>query len=262
MRETEMQLLCIGRPEADWQNIRDWLKELEGDNWVDRVSSEHSDAELLVEAAGRRCYKSFDVGLNPNITRIRTDTASYLQDGILKVGHGSVLEHAQFVFAVEGCSRVLTHELVRHRAGTAISQESMRFVRLDDLPFWWPEWAKEDPWLYARGCDLLQQMEYFQLDMAEHFKLDDDGVPFSEKKVKTSFMRRFAPDGVATGMVWSGNVRAVRHVIEQRIDPHAEEEIQIFARLLLKVMQDECPALFADYTESENGVFSTEWRKV
>src|SRR5260370_17723749 len=38
-----------------------------------------------------------------------------------------------------------THELIRHRPGTAISQESLRFVRLDELPFWFPGWAQEDP---------------------------------------------------------------------------------------------------------------------
>ena len=42
-------------------------------------------------------------------------------------------------------SRVATHELVRHRAGVAVSQESLRFVRLDDLPFWFPEWARRTP---------------------------------------------------------------------------------------------------------------------
>ena len=63
--------------------------------------------------------------------------------------------------------------------------------------------------------------------MADHFKLDDEGVSFHEKKHKTSFMRRLAPDGVATCLVWTANIRVLRHTIEMRTDPGAEEEIRL-----------------------------------
>ena len=46
-----------------------------------------------------------------------------------------------FSFVLHNVSRVVTHELVRHRPGTAVSQESLRFVRLTDIPFWFPDWA-------------------------------------------------------------------------------------------------------------------------
>ena len=111
--------------------------------------------------------------------------------------------------------------------GTAVSQESLRFVRLDEIPFWFPDWAREDPELMKRATALLGQMEEFQRWMAEHFGLDEEGVPFHEKKEKTSFMRRFAPDGVATGIVWTANIRTLRHTIEARTDPGAEEEIRL-----------------------------------
>ena len=70
-----------------------------------------------------------------------------------------------------------------------------------------------------RATAVLEQMEEFQRWMAGHFGLDEDGVPMHEKKHKTSFMRRFAPDGVATGVVWTANVRTLRHTIEARTDP-------------------------------------------
>ena len=84
-----------------------------------------------MEFGGRLCYRSWEPGLNPNVTKVRTDQDEYLRN-ILKQKHGSVLEHISYSFVFHNVSRVLTHELVRHRAGTAISQESMRFVRLDD----------------------------------------------------------------------------------------------------------------------------------
>jgi len=155
-----------------------------------------------------------------------------------------------------------THELIRHRPGTAISQESLRFVRLDDLPFWFPEWAKEDPELMKRATGLLTQMEEFQQWMAGHFELDAEGKKFAEKKHRTSFMRRFAPEGVATGMVWTANVRTLRHTIETRTAPGAEEEIRLLFGRIGEVMRAEAPDLFGDFSVSEDGAWVPQWRKV
>jgi hypothetical protein len=154
-----------------------------------------------------------------------------------------------------------THELVRHRPGTAVSQESLRFVRLDEIPFWFPEWSREDAELMKRATALLDQMEEFQRWMAQHFGLDEEGVPFHEKKNKTSFMRRFAPDGVATGIVWTANIRTLRHTIEARTDPGAEEEIRLVFGKIGAIMRAEAPALFADY-EVQDGAWVPKWRKV
>jgi len=154
-----------------------------------------------------------------------------------------------------------THELVRHRPGTAVSQESLRFVRLDDIPFWFPDWAREDPELMKRATALLDQMEEMQRWMAEHFGLDDAGVPFHEKKHKTSFMRRLAPDGVATGIVWTANIRTLRHTIEARTDPGAEEEIRLVFGRIAELMRAEAPLLFGDY-EVRDGAWVPRYRKV
>jgi thymidylate synthase (FAD) len=75
------------------------------------------------------CYRSWEPGLNPNVSRVRTDSAQYLGN-VVRSQHGSVLEHANFTFVLHNVSRVLTHELIRHRAGSAFSQESLRYVRL------------------------------------------------------------------------------------------------------------------------------------
>src|SRR5215204_1485832 len=79
-----------------------------------------TDGERLAEFAGRLCYMS---QRNP----ANRTTRDYLEN-IKKQGHGSVLEHANYSILVEGVSRSLTHELVRHRAGFAYSQLSQRYV--------------------------------------------------------------------------------------------------------------------------------------
>jgi thymidylate synthase (FAD) len=69
---------------------------------------------------------------------VRTDQHEYLGN-LLASLHGSVLEHASDTFAFHNVSRVFTHELVRHRAGSAFSQESLRYVRLAEIGFRVPE---------------------------------------------------------------------------------------------------------------------------
>lgn len=255
------EVSLISKPSLDWDAIQQYLEAVGGLSWFDReVWNESSDAEALVEFAGRGCYRSWEPGLNPNVTRVRTDSEQYLGN-ILSTRHGSVLEHAQFSFVFSGVSRVFTHELVRHRAGTAISQESMRYVRLDDIPFWFPDWAHEDDELMVRSMKLLEVMEEHQKWMAEHFELDNEGVPFSEKKHKTSFMRRFAPDGVGTMLTWSANIRTLRFVIELRTAKSAEEEIRLVFDNVAQIMKKEAPFLFQDFERNEDGEWiSKSWK--
>lgn len=285
------EIFLIQRPSLDWGEIRRYLQAVggEAENWADRVEGIVPDGEALVEFMGRMCYRSWEPGLNPNVTKVRKDSESYLGN-ILSSGHGSVTEHANFSFIFHNVSRVFTHEMVRHRAGVAVSQESMRFVRLDDLPFWFPEWARGDDALMQKALDLLEQMEEFQGWMAEHFGLDatkpcpslDHGtdhspapdcercdgvgeipaVPMSEKKAKTSFMRRFAPDGVSTGIGCTINIRAIRHIIYMRTALGAEEEIRLVFDEVARLALDAFPNLMQDYSPNENAEWVPAWLKV
>jgi thymidylate synthase (FAD) len=262
MRSVEPEVILVARPSIDYEAVAAYLREVGGESWLERLDRDQLDidGQNLIELAGRMCYRSWEPGLNPNITRVRADQEKYLEN-ILASGHGSVLEHASYTFVLHNTSRILTHELVRHRVGSAFSQESLRFVRLDELPFWFPEWAQGDPELMKRATELLSAMESFQGWMAEHFGLDEDGVKFHEKKAKTSFMRRFAPEGVATGIVWTANIRTLRHTIEARTDTGAEEEIRLVFGKIAEIMKAEAPALFGDY-EVRDGQWVPGWRKV
>src|SRR6266536_4917144 len=95
-------------------------------NWI----GESTDGERLAEFAGRLCYMSQH---NP----AKRETREYLEN-IKKQGHGSVLEHACYSLLLEGVSRSLTHELVRHRAGFAYSQLSQRYVDESEAHFVMP----------------------------------------------------------------------------------------------------------------------------
>jgi thymidylate synthase (FAD) len=261
MKTVQPEVFLVARPQIDYAALAAYLAEVGGERWLEKLDrGELDDAQNLAEFAGKICYRAWEPGLNPNIVKVRNEQQAYLEN-ILKQAHGSVLEHASFSFVLHNISRVCSHEIVRHRPGVAVSQESLRFVRLADIPFWFPEWALADAELMKRASALLEQMEEFQRWMAGHFGLDEQGVRFEEKKHKTSFMRRFAPDGVATGLLWTANIRTLRHTIEARTDPGAEEEIRLVFGRIAELMRAEAPALFGDYAV-QDGAWTPRWRKV
>jgi thymidylate synthase (FAD) len=260
MRETDPTVHLIARPSVDLSGMRAYLEEVGGASWLDRrlEASEENAGELLVEFSGRMCYRSWEPGLNPNVTRIRTDQTEYFGN-LLRSLHGSVLEHANYSFAFHNVSRVFTHELVRHRAGSAFSQESLRYVRLTDIGFRVP--PALDP-VREQVVSLVEQLEEFQVTAAEALGLDDDGVPFSVKKEVTSALRRLAPIGLSTDIVWTANVRTLRHVIEMRTAPGAEEELRLVFDRVARIMLAEAPGLFQDFAQAEDGSWNPEHRKV
>ena len=241
----------------DHIGARGWTsKEGNRDGTVGRNGQGNGDLREIIEVMGRGCYKSFGTELNPNVTRVRTSNPEYLRN-IINIGHGSVLEHGWVSFMICDTSRVVTHELVRHRAGTAISQESLRFLRLEDMGLWIPEAYKSDPnsqdifeetWLYL-------EMQYARLiERAEEIEGQSfDSLPFSKKKYYTSAARRVAPIGVATNIGWSCNIRSARHIIEMRTDEHAEEEIRLVFNKIGDILKHKYPVLFEDYELTTNG---------
>lgn len=259
MKEVEPSVSIIARTLADDWAIEEYLESVGAGQYAN--SKTFDEAPDLVEFAGRMCYRSWQPGLNKNVTKVRADQGAYIEN-ILRSGHGSVLEHVSWTFLLADVSRILTHELVRHRPGVAISQESMRYVRLDDIPVWLPEWAHADPYLVEHVQGLLNHMEVFQRLMAEHFDLDQPGQTFEYKKARTSFLRRFAPAGHATSMVWTANARTLRHVIETRTSTGAEEEIRLVFDLIAGLMVRESPLLFGDFSKGEDGSWQPKWSKV
>lgn len=262
MNETEPSVHLIARPAIDVDGMRGYLDSVGGSSWLDRRLAEadgaHNDGELLVEFAGRVCYRSWEPGLNRNVTRIRHDRHEYLGN-LLSSLHGSVLEHASFSFAFRNVSRVFTHELVRHRAGSAFSQESLRYVRLTDIGFRVPP-ALEP--VRDQVISLVETLEQFQLDAAETLGLDEEGVPFAVKKEVTSALRRLAPIGLSTDIVWTANVRTLRHVIEMRTAAGAEEELRLVFDRVATIARDELPGLFQDFSRDDGGAWVPEHRKV
>ena len=262
MHETTPSVFLIARPSIELEGMRGYLEDVGGASWLDRQLEESGGSpnggELLVEFGGRACYRSWEPGLNVNVTRVRTDRRAYFEN-ILRSAHGSVLEHANYSFALRNVSRVFTHELVRHRAGSAFSQESLRYVRLTDIGFRVPEVLEP---VREQALQIVEQLEEFQRDAAQRLGLDEDGVPFHVKKEATSALRRLAPIGLSTDIIWSANLRTLRHVIEMRTADGAEEELRTVFDEIAQTMVREAPNLFQDFERDERGCWRPRYPKV
>jgi thymidylate synthase (FAD) len=269
----EIRVFKIAHTVVDREVVRAWLDDLGANEFEIPPEDAVHDPALLVALAAKQCYMAFQPGLNPNINKVRTDMIEYL-DNVLKQRHGSVIEHATFTFAINGCSRVFTAEMNRHRAGVAISERSMRYIRYtaEDISFWMPQCFREEDGdtseikeKKAQSRNLLEGMFTSQGDAMEKFaeiwqqELAPEST-FKAKKVLTSAFRRCVGMGIATGGVWTLNLRALRHTIALRTDPSAEEEIVEIFKKIGGVMIKQLPEIFGDFKEKDGALVPEYWK--
>lgn len=228
-------------------------------------------AQVLTEFSGRLCYLSFgkEAGIEGGHRSIggRTTNESYLAN-ILSTKHGSVLEHAVWSLLLEGVSRALTHELVRHRAGFGFSQLSQRYVDESEIGFVVPPEIVEgtpafETW--SRACsESLAAYREILTAMAE--QIGDEGSATMRKKRARQAARSVLPNSAETKIVVTGNARAWRHFVEMRGSATADVEIRRLAVAVLRVLHGEAPNIFGDLriAAQEDGteVVVTEFSKV
>jgi thymidylate synthase (FAD) len=270
----KIEVFNIARTQVDRSEVARWMDHIGADEFEVPGPESVTDPALLVALAAKRCYMAFQPSLNANLTRVRKDMVEYI-DNILASGHGSVLEHSVYTFAIEGCSRVFTGEMNRHRAGWAISEGSMRFIRFDkDIPWWMPKSLAFDDSddtdlrlrkIRSQGVFMraFSQMRENYAELLEIWEMDSKHHNFSFKKKVTSCLRRIVGMGCATGGVWTGNIRALRHVLTMRGDDVAEEEIfHVFAEKIGPYMIERESMLFGDFATTESGALKPRYWKV
>jgi len=200
--------------------------------------------EALCSMFAKMCYKSLVLGKNENISKTR-DIKSNLA-GCFDHGHGSVFEHVQLNFIIANCSRVFTHELVRHRVGTAFSQTSGRYVKGSEVDIVWDPIL--DPVL-GRAGKLVKHIEEEYAAMCEELGLNKEGLDFAKKKQMTSALRRFLPNGQSNEIAFSCNLRMIRHLVMLRTSRFAEWEIRLVFEQIYSQVKDHFPMLFYGATE-------------
>lgn len=202
---------------------------------------EYTDGERLAEFAGRLCYMS---QRNP----AQRATRDYIEN-IKKQGHGSVLEHANYSLLIEGVSRSLTHELVRHRAGFAYSQLSQRYVDESAACFVMPpaiigDVGLETAWTEQVDSALTSYIALVEQLMGRYSWVDDK---VHRRKMAREAARGVLPNSTETKIVVTANARAWRTMLELRSSEGAEFEIRRLAVTLIRLLQQEAPAFFSDF---------------
>ncbi len=206
-------------------------------NWL----GESSDGERLAEFAGRLCYMS---QRNP----ANRHTRDYLEN-IKRQGHGSVLEHANYSLLLEGVSRSLTHELVRHRAGFAYSQLSQRYVDESEAHFVVPPAIIGDAALEAAWRAQMDSAQSAYVALVEQLMTRYAWVvdKVHRRKMAREAARGVLPNSTETKIVVTANARAWRTMLELRASEGAELEIRRLAVVVVRALQAEAAGFFSDF---------------
>jgi len=178
----------------------------------------------LIEYAGRVDY-------GPN-SRMKMGDREIIGRWIAS-GHESMVEMADATFEIE-CSRVVSHELVRHRIAS-YQQESQRYVRYDeeepeDLFFIPPE---------LLPTERLILEEAYEDALVAYKKLKTLGV-------KSQLARYVLPNGTRTRIIMKANLREWRHFCRLRTHPSAQPEMQVVAQQIFDALYELYPEVFTD----------------
>lgn len=176
-----------------------------------------TNAEILSEMAGRICYDSFGAG---------RDSEQFHQH-ISESAHVNVLYHPHFSLLIEGVSRNLTHELVRHHVGFSPSMRSTRFVDESRSPVVHHPAVQR---VLDAGGEAAEELADALATLDAAFRqaytttarvLGDLG---HDKKTARGAASRCLPNGIATNLVWTGNLQAFRSMMERRSVPGVVDE--------------------------------------
>lgn len=232
-----MKVILIGRTHSKLSPWEGLPGKAEGSNFQERVMGEFPHPEEVVEFAGRLCYESW------NMPNPETATREGYIANLLKQDHGSVFEHASATLYVEGVSRNLSHELIRHRH-LSFSELSQRYVDMSEARVITPPAIDE----FVRQRPHAEVSQELTDDEREgYIDIVDSLVKFGKTRKQAREAARYAlPAGTETKFVVTGNLRAWRDVLKKRDSEHADAEMQLFAKEVKKVLKEHFPNSFKD----------------
>ena len=189
------------------------------------------DPERAIATAARLCYAP--VGAVELMETMPEERVKSVLSTIMKSGHFSTLEHASYTFAIDGVSRALTHQLVRHRLAS-FNQQSQRYVKFTNgLETIKPASVAEN----AEASEIFDAA----IDQAvgAYTKLLELGIPAEDA-------RYLLPNAAETKIVVTMNVRELLHFFELRCCNRAQWEIRDLALKMLELVKPTAPYVFAD----------------
>ena len=186
------------------------------------------EPEKTVAMSARLCYSP--IGAAQLEEKITDEQAAKLVRKLVEMGHFSTLEHVTFTFAIEGVSRVLTHQLVRHRIAS-YSQQSQRYVKEHDFETILPLSIAARP----------AEREKFEKLMGEIRTLYTE---WTEMGIPPEDARYILPNAAETKIVVTMNVRSLYNFFRLRCCTRAQWEIRALAEKMLAEVKEVAPVLF------------------
>lgn len=190
-----------------------------------KLLAHSANMDAVCAAAGKSCYSEHS---SAELIPMIDDPEKTLRK-IVGMGHHSVIEHAVFTFSVEGVSRALTHQLVRHRIAS-FSQQSQRYVSLKEPTYVVPKTIKGNPNTLKRYDELMATIWEAYRELAEVVPAED--------------ARYVLPNGCTTNITITMNARELLHFFSLRCCERAQWEIRELAEEMLAICCEVSPIIF------------------
>lgn len=189
----------------------------------------NAEPEKIAALAAKLCYSGAD------LSDLQKKVSSQEQTDFIKkligMGHFSVFEHVSFTFGVEGVSRALTHQLVRHRLAS-YSQKSQRYVKAgESFPYVIPHTVAENSQAQESFTEVMRQIS------KAYNKLLELGVPAEDA-------RYLLPNACETKIIITMNARELLHFFALRSCNRAQWEIRELSDKMLALCYSIAPAIF------------------
>ena len=194
-----------------------------------RLLSHTKDAEDLCAAAAQSCYSNKSAG--DLLKEMKGRRPEKVLESIVGMGHHSVIEHATYTFSVEGVSRALTHQLVRHRIAS-YSQQSQRYVSMDHAEYVIPPSIRGNGKAEGEFRELMDRIWEIYRDLSKTVEVED--------------ARYVLPNASSTNITITMNARELLHFFSLRCCNRAQWEIRLVADEMLGVVKRVSPSIFKD----------------
>lgn len=184
--------------------------------------------DIQVARAARLCYYGYDIAKLKEV--MTPEKSAELVEKLTSMGHASPIEHAVFTFGIEGVSRALTHQLVRHRIAS-YSQQSQRYVNGKQFGYIIPPAIEANPNLKVAYENFMKECQTM------YEALVSNGIEKEDA-------RMVLPNGCDTKIIVTMNARSLMNFFQHRCCNRAQWEIRRLAWKMLRLCKEVAPELF------------------
>jgi thymidylate synthase (FAD) len=196
----------------------------------------------VIYASARQCYSKLSAGqIFDERNNIDSQKVKDFITHLKKRGHLSPLEHVNFTFAIEGISRACTHQLVRHRLAS-YSQQSQRYVSMDDFKFIIPPEIQKDKEAESRFLSIIEDLKKSYHDLRQ---ILEKNTKLNKEQINQD-LRFILPNAAETKIVVTMNVRELLHFFAERLCLRAQWEIRALAAKMLVLCSEVLPEVFSE----------------